>query len=110
MAFHLEDNAVAIINIDNAGIFAWTLDDARALGRQRAKPLLGRLVGAVLVPHGGKDAKLGEAWFPADEIQNPLIFVRLQAVGGNEFGSDLDAVGNRHLVLYAGGPDGVSLA
>ncbi len=86
VALHLEDDAVAIIDIDHAGIFARSLDDARALGRQRAQPLLGGLVGAVLVPHGREDAELGKGRFAADQVQDALIFIRLQAVGGDQFG------------------------
>jgi hypothetical protein len=36
VALHLEDHAVAIADIDHAGILARTLDDDRAGGRQRA--------------------------------------------------------------------------
>jgi hypothetical protein len=50
----------------------------------------------VLVPHGGEDAELGEGRLAADQIQDALIFVRLQAVGGNQFGGDLDRIGNGH--------------
>ncbi|KAI1690971.1 hypothetical protein DdX_22182 [Ditylenchus destructor] len=83
LAFHLEDDAIAIIDVDHAGVLAGALDDARSLG-------------AVLVPHGREDAKLGKGRLAADQIQNALIFIRLQAVGGNQFGGDLDRIGNGH--------------
>src|SRR5690606_12064937 len=67
--------------------------DARPVGRQRAQPFLRGLVGAVLVPHGREDAELGEARFAADEVQDALVFVRLQAVCLDEFGRDGDVVG-----------------
>jgi len=80
VALHLEDNAIAVIDIDHAGIFARSLDDARSLCRQRAQPLLGGFIGAVLIPHGREDAELGKARFAADQIQNALVFIRLEAV------------------------------
>ena len=66
VALHLEDDAIAIIDIDDTGIFARSLNDARTRGRQRTQPLLRGLVGAVLVPHGRKDAKLRERRLAAD--------------------------------------------
>src|SRR5690348_493778 len=59
MALHLENDGLAIADIDDARIFAWTLDDLRPFGRQRLQPLLRGFIRAVLVPHGGHDAELG---------------------------------------------------
>lgn len=96
VAFHLEDDAVAVIDIDHAGVFARALNDARPLGRQRAQPLLGRLVGAVLVPHGREDAELGEGRLAPDQAEDALVFVRLQPVRCDEVRGDGAGVGNRH--------------
>ncbi|MND61480.1 hypothetical protein D3C80_527400 [compost metagenome] len=102
MALHLEDDDIAIIDIDDAGVFARSLDDATALGGQRAQPLLGRLVGAVLVPHGRENAKLGEARFASDQIKDALVLIRLEAVRGDEFRGDLAGIGDRHLLSWNG--------
>ncbi|MNV22809.1 hypothetical protein D3C71_1138010 [compost metagenome] len=96
MALHLEDDAVAIVDVNHAGVFAGALNDARTCCRQGLQPLLGRLVGAVLVPHGREDAKLGKAGLPSDQVEDTLVFVGLQPVGCNEFRGDLDGVWNRH--------------
>ncbi len=96
MALHLEDDAIAIVDIHNAGIFTGALDDAWSLGGQGLQPLLGGLVGAVLVPHGREDAELGKAGLPSDQVEDTLVFVGLQPVGCNEFRGDLDGVWNRH--------------
>lgn len=50
----------------------------------------------MFVPHGREDAKFGEARFTPDEIENALIFVRLQTVGLNEFRRDFALIGNSH--------------
>ncbi|MCY1228471.1 hypothetical protein D9M72_407900 [compost metagenome] len=96
VALHLEDDAVAIIDIDHAGVFARPLDDARAFGRQRAQPLLRGLVGAVLVPHRRKDAELGESRLAPDQAQDALVFVGLQPVRCDEVRGDGAGVRNRH--------------
>ena len=41
VAFHLEDDAVAVADVDHAGIFARPLYDLRAAGGERAQPFLG---------------------------------------------------------------------
>ncbi len=96
VALHLEDDAIAVVDVDDAGIFARSLDDARSLGRQGAQPLLRGLVGAVLVPHRRENAELGECRLAADQIEDALVFIGLQAVRGNEFRGDRDGVGNGH--------------
>ena len=42
----------------------------------------------MLVPHGRKNAKLGEARCPADEGEDARIFVRLQAMRGGKVWGD----------------------
>src|SRR6266478_22758 len=52
------------------------------------------LVRAVLVPHGGEDSELGERGLAADQRQNALVFFRLEAVLGDEFGRNLNFAGH----------------
>ena len=49
-------------------------------------------VRAVLVPHRRENPELGETRHPADQLEDALILVRLQAVAGDEFGGDLRLV------------------
>ena len=84
VALHLEDHRLAVADIDHAGVLSRPLDHLRPLGRQRAEPNLRGFVGAVLIPHGREDAKLGEAGRPAQQIENALIFIRLQPMIGGE--------------------------
>jgi hypothetical protein len=43
-------------------------------------------VGTMLVPHRREDAEFRECRHPADQLQDALVFIRLQAVLGDEFG------------------------
>ena len=49
-------------------------------GRQRAQVQARRLVRAVLVPHRRDDAELGQRRLAADQVDEALVLVRLQAV------------------------------
>ena len=60
MAFHLEDDGVAVADVDDAGILARALQHPRRFGRQAAQMRARRFVGAMLAPHHGKDAKLDQ--------------------------------------------------
>src|SRR5690606_22574235 len=88
VALHLEDDRLAVADIDHAGILARTLDHARTRGRQGAEPLLGRLVGAVLVPHRREDAELGEGRLAASQLEDALILVRLEAMRSDQLWRD----------------------
>ena len=42
----------------------------------------------MLVPHRREDAELGEARLPADQVEDALVLVRLEAVLGDQLGGD----------------------
>ena len=86
VALHLEDAGVPVADVDDAGILARPLDHPGRLGRQLAQVQARGFVGAVLVPHRREDAELGEGRRAADQVQDALVFVRLQAVLRDEFG------------------------
>ena len=44
----------------------------------------------MFVPHGGENAQFGETGFSADQIQNALIFIRLEAMRFNQIRRDFD--------------------
>src|SRR5262249_9177843 len=67
VALHFENDRQAIADVDDARVLAGALDHPRRLRRQGPQVHLGRLVRAMLVPHGGKDAELRKAWHAADE-------------------------------------------
>src|SRR6185312_929499 len=78
VALHLEDHAIAVADVDDAGVLARPVDDARPLGRQGPQPLLRALVRTMLVPHGREDAEFGEARLAPDQVEDALVFVGLQ--------------------------------
>ena len=84
VALHLEHADVAIADVDHARVLARPIDDMRALGRQLAQVKARRLVRAMLVPHRRDDAEFGEARRPADQRDEPRIFVGLEAMRDGE--------------------------
>ena len=88
VALHLEDAGLPIADVDDAGIFARPLDDPRRLGGKFAQVNARGFVGTMLVPHRRENAELGECRRAADERKDALVFVRLQAMRGNELGGD----------------------
>src|SRR5262245_45361610 len=92
VALHLEHAGKPVADVDDAGIFAGPLDDPRALGRQCTQMNFRGFVRAVLVPHGRENAELGERRFPANELQDPVVFVLLEAVLGDKLGSHADII------------------
>ena len=85
VAFHLEDGAVTIAEVDNAGVFPRTLDDLRPGCRQLLQPVARRLIGAVLGPHDRENAEFRQGRLPAHNLQQALVFVRFQSVVGHQF-------------------------
>ncbi|OIQ75837.1 hypothetical protein GALL_424880 [mine drainage metagenome] len=92
VAFHLEHHGLPVTDIDDTRVFARPADHLRPGGRQGAQPFLGRLVGTMLVPHGGKDAELGKRRLAPDDPQKALIFVGLQPMRSDQVFGDLRLV------------------
>ena len=88
VALHLEHHRKPVADVDHAGVLARSLDHPGRLGRQRAQVHLRGLVRAMLVPHRRENAELGEGRRPSDQIEDALVFVGLEAVLGNQCGSD----------------------
>jgi hypothetical protein len=84
VALHLEYADVAVANVDHARVLARPVNNVRAFGRQLAQMKARRLVRAMLVPHRRDDAELGEGRGPADQRDEPRIFVRLEAMRDGE--------------------------
>src|ERR1700682_3674807 len=88
VALHLEGAGEPIADVDYPSVFARPLDDPWRLGWEFAQMNPRRFIGAMLVPHRRENAELGESRCAADEGEEARIFVRLQAMRGNEFRGD----------------------
>ncbi len=91
VALDLEDHRVAVTDIDDPGILPGAADDARPAGRQGAEPHLRRFVRAVLAPHRGDDAGLGQVRSAAEDRASALELLAGEAQLGSEFGGDVAA-------------------
>src|ERR1700755_2062959 len=65
VALHLEDHGLAITDVDDAGVFARSLDHPRRLGRQSPQVQARGFIRAMLVPHRRENPELRKAWHPA---------------------------------------------
>ena len=88
VAFHLEDHRLTVADINHTGVFAGATDHLWPGGRQGAEPFFRGFIGAMLVPHRGKDAKLGERRHPADDPEQAGVFIGFHPVGGDKFRGD----------------------
>src|SRR4029077_3562422 len=88
VALHLEHRDQPVADVDDAGVLARPLDHPGRLGRQRAQMNFRGFVRAVLVPHRREYAELGEARLAPDELLEARVFVRLEAVLGDQFRRD----------------------
>ncbi len=94
VALHLEHAGEPTPDVDDAGVLARALDHAAPGGWEAAQVNLGGFIGAVLIPHGGEDAELGEARCATDQLQDSVVLVRLQAVLGDQLRRDFRLAGN----------------
>src|SRR5439155_6315989 len=92
--FDLEDGRQSAADVNRAGIFSGPLQHLRSLGRQRLQMHARALITAVLGPHHGEDAELGQVRFPAKKPHDPIVFVGLEAVAFDRLGIDGHAVAN----------------
>ncbi len=88
VAFHFENGTVAVAEVDDAGVLARALDDLGSCGGQLFEPVTRRLIGAVLRPHDREDAEFGDGRLAAHDLEQALVFIRFEAVLGDEFGCD----------------------
>src|SRR6202035_2990553 len=95
---------VAVSDVNHARVLARPVDDMRALGWQLAQMKARRLIRAMLVPHRRDDAELGEGRRPADQRDEPRIFVGLKAMRDGERLVDLGfGFAQRPAVFQSGG-------
>src|SRR5262249_8939407 len=77
---HLEDHRLPVADVDDAGVFARTLNDARPRRRQAAQVDARGLVRAVLAPHDAEDAELGVGRRAPEDLVDATELVGRQAV------------------------------
>ena len=86
----LERHAKSVAHVDHAGIFlASGDDDLGRLGGERLEQQPCVFVGAMLAPHHGKDAQLGEVGFAAEHPEDAIVLLRGDAVFLDDFRGDL---------------------
>src|SRR4029077_18603345 len=88
VALPFEHDGEPIADIDDAGVFARSLDHPRRLGWQRAQMNFRRFIRAMFVPHRRENTELGEAWCPAEKFDDALVFRWREPMLGNQFGGD----------------------
>src|SRR5690606_39055642 len=84
VAFDLENCRQTFTKIDDPSIFTGALDDLGPLCRQGLEPFLRGLVGAMLRPHDGKDAKLDQVRFAPEYLKDLVILGFRQSVLGDQ--------------------------
>src|SRR5208282_4380895 len=63
--FDFEGAGPAVADVDDAGVFAWSLQHALAARGQAFQVHARRFVGAMLAPHDAEDAEFGESGLAA---------------------------------------------
>ena len=69
---HLERDGEAVADVDDAGVLAGPLDDARARRREGLQVDARGLVRAVLAPHRREDPELDEVGLAPEDLEDPL--------------------------------------
>ncbi len=95
VAFDLEHGGIAIADIDHACILTRTLDHLGTAGRQCLQPEARGFIGTMFRPHDGENAQLRDIWRASQNVQNDLVFIRGQAMFGDDFRGNFD-FGKRH--------------
>ncbi len=89
MAFDLECDRPPVADVDHTCVFFAGFDENIRSGRWKFSQLLPRIfVGAMLAPHDGENAELGEIRFAAKNLSNALEFLRCQAMFRHQFRCD----------------------
>ena len=81
MRLDLESAGPAVADVDDAGVFSRSLQDALAARGQALQVNARRLVGTVFAPHHAEDAEFGERGLAlSKKLLDPLVFVDSEAV------------------------------
>jgi hypothetical protein len=88
VALHLEDRGLIVADVDHAGILAGPADHPGRGRRQLLQVDSRGFVRAMLRPHDREDAELGEVRLAAKRVEDSLIFLRREAVLGDDLRRD----------------------
>ena len=105
VAFDLECDRPPVADVDHTCVFFAGFDENIRSGRWKFSQLLPRIfIGAMLAPHDGENAELGEIRFAAKNLSNAFEFLRCQAMFRYQFRCDywIDSrclAGHRHVTL-----------
>ena len=99
VALDLERDRPAVADIDDPRVFLARFDENVRPARRKFLQLAPRIfVGAMLAPHDGENAELGEIRLPAENLLDALEFVRRQTMFRDELRRDYGIESNRHLL------------
>src|SRR6202008_1350084 len=88
VGFHLEDTDVAVADIDDARVFARTLDDDAPRGGEAPQMRAGGFVRAMLAPHHAEHAELDQVRLAPHERLDLGVFLGAEAVLADDVGVD----------------------
>ena len=80
MRFDLEHRGEPLADVDGTRVLSGSLQDLWPFGRERPQVNPGALVTAVLGPHHGENAELRQVRLTAEERDDALVLVGLEAV------------------------------
>src|SRR5450432_1367622 len=96
MGFNLEGASPAVANVDDAGVFARSLNNQLA-ARGKALQVYARgLVGAMFAPHHAENTQFRQGRLAPQRALDPFIFVRGDTVIFNDLGSNGRCWSSRH--------------
>ncbi len=89
MALDLERDRPPIADVDDPGVFFPCFDQNVWPGGGKFLQLFPRvLVGTMLAPHDRENPELGEVRFAPENFFDPLVFLRREAMFGDQIGRD----------------------
>ena len=84
--FDLERDGVIVADVDDAGVFAWPLQDQLAARGQLLQVKARAFVRAMLAPHHAEDAEFGIGGLAAEQGDDLVVFRPGELVGFDDFG------------------------
>src|SRR4030095_16472860 len=100
VALDLEGNRPAIADIDNTGVFFAGFHQNIGPGRGKFfQFFLRTFIGAMVAPHNGENAQLGEIWFATEDFFDARELLGRQAMFRYQFWSD-NWINGRHFAAH----------
>src|SRR5476651_147005 len=96
MGFNLEGASPAIADVDDAGVFARSLNNQLAACGKALQVYARRFVRAMFAPHHAENTQFRQRWLAPQRALDPFIFVRGDTVIFNDLGSNGRCWRSRH--------------